>query len=139
MAVAGVAGVVVYRSSKEPIPRGHRFFVGQENRSCRTTDSLAHNDALSLTSSITSGITTSMDTKSDQEHKVRENRLRRAADRQGLRLVKSRSRDTNAMDFGLYALIDHQTGGAVNEAIAQRWVCSWDLDEVEAYLASPAE
>jgi hypothetical protein len=66
--------------------------------------------------------------------KVRENRLRRMADRQGLRLVKSRSRDPRAVDYGLYALIDHNTGGAVNPAIANRWICSWTLDEVESWL-----
>jgi hypothetical protein len=33
-------------------------------------------------------------------------RLRRMADRNGLRLVKSRSRDPRAVDYGLYALID---------------------------------
>jgi hypothetical protein len=74
----------------------------------------------------------------DVEDKVRENRLRRAADRQGFRLTKSRSRDAQAVDFGLYALIDIQTGGAANPAIAQRWVCSWTLDEVEAFLNEPA-
>lgn len=72
-----------------------------------------------------------------QETKVKENRLRRMADRQGLRLVKSRSRDPHALDYGLYALIDHETGGAVNPAIAQRWVCSWTLEEVEEYLNAP--
>ena len=72
----------------------------------------------------------------DQETKVRENRLRRAADRQGLRLSKSRSRDPNAMDFGMYALIDQQTGGATHPALAQRWVHTLDLDEVEHYLTS---
>jgi hypothetical protein len=66
--------------------------------------------------------------------RVRENRGRRAADRQGYRLEKSRSRDPRAVDYGLYALIDVQTGGAVNPAIAQRWVCSWDLDDVEDFL-----
>ena len=66
--------------------------------------------------------------------RVRENRVRRAADRQGYRLEKSRSRDPRAVDYGLYALIDVQTGGAVNPAIAQRWVCSWDLDDVEDFL-----
>ena len=70
----------------------------------------------------------------EQEDKVRENRLRRAADRQGYRLTKSRSRDPNAIDFGLYALIDIRIGGAVNPAIAERWVCSWTLDEVEEFL-----
>jgi hypothetical protein len=70
----------------------------------------------------------------ETEDKVRENRLRRMADRQGLRLVKSRTRDPRGVDYGLYALLDHQTGGAVNPALADRWVCSWDLDAVEAYL-----
>ena len=53
--------------------------------------------------------------------------------------VKSRSRDPNAMDYGLFALIDVQTNGAVNPAIAQRWVCSWSLDEVKDYLEKPPE
>ncbi len=68
------------------------------------------------------------------DEKVRENRLRRVADRRGFRLVKSRSRDPRAVDFGLYALIDQRHGGAVNPAIAQRWTCSWSLDEVADYL-----
>jgi hypothetical protein len=71
-----------------------------------------------------------------KEEKVTENRLRRAADRRGLRLAKSRSRDVNAVDYGLYALIDIETGGAVNPAIAQRWVCSWTLDQVQDYLGT---
>jgi hypothetical protein len=68
------------------------------------------------------------------EEKVLENRLRRVADRRGLRLVKSRSRDAHAVDYGRYALIDVATGGAINPAIAERWVCSWTIDEVKAYL-----
>jgi hypothetical protein len=71
--------------------------------------------------------------------KVRENRLRRMADRQGLRFVKSRSRDPQALDFGLYALVDVSTNGVVNPPIAGRWICSWDLDEVEEYLRQPEE
>lgn len=67
--------------------------------------------------------------------KVRENKLRRIADRRGLRLSRSRSRDENAIDFGLYALIDIQTNGMINEPIAQRWIHSLTLDEVEAYLS----
>lgn len=42
----------------------------------------------------------------DQETKVRENRLRRAAQRQGLALTKSRTRDPRALGYGLYALAD---------------------------------
>ena len=67
--------------------------------------------------------------------KVRENQLRRKADRCGLKLMKSARRDPKGLDYGLYALIDVQTGGAVNPALAQRWTCSWTLDQVEAYLA----
>ena len=67
--------------------------------------------------------------------KIRENRLRRTADRQGYRLVKSRSRDPHAVDYALYALLDVRSGGAVNPAIAQRWTCSWTLEEVEEFLA----
>jgi hypothetical protein len=69
--------------------------------------------------------------------KVRENRLRRMADRYGYQLVKSRSRDPYAKDYGLYALLDIQTGGAVNPALAGHWVCSWSLDEIEDYLTTP--
>ncbi len=72
-----------------------------------------------------------------QEEKVKENRLRRAADRQGLRLMKSRSRDPNAIDYGLYGLVDIQTNGIVNPPIAGRWACSWTLEEVEEYLNRP--
>jgi hypothetical protein len=74
-----------------------------------------------------------------EDKKVLENKLRRMADRQGLRLVKSRSRDVNAIDYGLYALLDVETGGAVNPALAQRWTCSWTIDEVQDYLSTPAK
>lgn len=40
------------------------------------------------------------------ERKVYENRLRRAAARQGLRLVKSRTRDPRALTYGVYWLAD---------------------------------
>jgi len=42
--------------------------------------------------------------------KVRENRMRRMALRQGLRVVKSRRRDSLAVDFGWYNLVDMLTG-----------------------------
>jgi hypothetical protein len=71
----------------------------------------------------------------DPETKVAENKLRRAADRQGLRLEKSRSRDKRAIDYGLFALVDVVTGQAVNPPIADRWACSWTLDQVEKHLA----
>jgi hypothetical protein len=42
----------------------------------------------------------------DAQYKTVENRLRAAAERQGLRLEKSRSRDPRALDWGTYRLID---------------------------------
>jgi hypothetical protein len=42
----------------------------------------------------------------DQDYKVLENRLRRAAARQGLKLEKSRARDPRAIGYGTYQLID---------------------------------
>ncbi len=42
----------------------------------------------------------------DSEYKVLENRLRRAARRQGLHLEKSRARDPHALDYGRYWLLD---------------------------------
>lgn len=63
--------------------------------------------------------------------KVRENRLRRAAERQGLALVKSRRRDPRAVDFGLYWL----TNPATNTLETHEHGLS--LDEIEAYLTSP--
>ncbi len=68
--------------------------------------------------------------------KVRETKLRRMAHRQELRLIKSRTRNPNAMDYGMYGLVDKWTNGVVNLPLAQRWVCSWDLDAVEEYLTS---
>lgn len=65
---------------------------------------------------------------------VRENRLRRMADRQGLRLEKSRRRDPLAFDFGTYQLVDLSTNSIVlmNFAIGRGYGC--DLDDVEKYL-----
>ena len=69
------------------------------------------------------------------EEKVRENRLRRAAERQGLMLRKSRRRDARALDSGTYWLIKGERGkvrGSGRGAIVggERMT----LDQVEAYL-----
>lgn len=69
---------------------------------------------------------------SNTTDKVRENRLRRTAKRQGLRLEKSRRRDPRALDFGTYWLVDPWTntlvyGGGVG-------VDGPHLDDIEAYL-----
>ena len=41
--------------------------------------------------------------------KVRENRLRRALERQGFRLVRSARRDPMAVDYGQYTIVDNGT------------------------------
>jgi hypothetical protein len=67
----------------------------------------------------------------DQDGKVRENRVRRAAERQGLRLEKSRRRDPRALGYDTYRLVnvaaDDDEGGL-----------SMGLDEVEARLSGQA-
>jgi hypothetical protein len=67
--------------------------------------------------------------------KVRENRLRRLAERQGLRLSKSRSRDRTAADFGSYQLEDRSTGVVVLKGVEARFGLS--LDDVEERLENP--
>jgi hypothetical protein len=61
--------------------------------------------------------------------KVRENRLRRMAERQGLTLEKSRRRDPRALDYGTYWLRD-ASGGEV---------ATGDLDAIEARLTGKRE
>lgn len=48
----------------------------------------------------------------DSYDKTRENRARRAAERLGFRLEKSRRRDRYALDYGKYQLIDTATNAA---------------------------
>jgi hypothetical protein len=62
---------------------------------------------------------------STQAEKVRENRLRRAAARQGLTLNKSRRRDPRALDYGLYSLTDN------NNVLV---VGGCPLDQIESWL-----
>lgn len=64
--------------------------------------------------------------------KVRENRLRRMAERQGLRLVKSRRRDPNALDYGMYALTN-ETNCIVYGTSNSGWYDA-TLDDIEEYL-----
>lgn len=69
--------------------------------------------------------------------KVRENRLRRTAERQGLKLLKSRRRDPHAIDFGTYMLVDPNRCALV-PADHNRG-CGLDLDGVETWLTESAE
>jgi hypothetical protein len=84
----------------------------------------------SITSGITSGIYTG-GTSMDQDEKVRENRARRAAQRQGMRLIKSRRRDPRALDYGQFWLVDAYTNGAVTSG-----QFGISLDEVEEFLTA---
>lgn len=71
------------------------------------------------------------------DHKVRENRLRRAADRQGLRLQRSRRRDPRALGYGTYRLTDARTGSVV--AAGSESGYGLTLDQVELHLTGGSE
>jgi hypothetical protein len=67
-----------------------------------------------------------------QADKIRENRLRAAAKRQGYRLIKSRRRDPRALSFDRYMLAAPGGGGiGVHKDTGEP---AWSLDEVGAYL-----
>ena len=60
------------------------------------------------------------------EDRAREVRLRRGAERQGLVLQKSRTRDPKALDYGTYVLRDADTRRQLSPNLS--------LDQVEKYL-----
>lgn len=64
---------------------------------------------------------------------AREQKARRNADRQGLRLMKSRRRDPSACDYGLYALVDVNTGGLVHPDNVNS-IYALTLDDVDTWL-----
>ena len=64
-------------------------------------------------------------TQARTQQKMRENRLREKAKRQGLELVKSRRRDPDAPDYGTYKLMRGET--VVVDDLR-------DLDSIEAAL-----
>lgn len=84
--------------------------------------------ALDLREGIRDGMTAA------EQHKVRENRLRRMAARQGLRLSKSPRRDHRALDYGKYALLDARTGKSVTTGDGTPYTLS--LDAAERRLTS---
>jgi hypothetical protein len=68
------------------------------------------------------------------DFKVRENRLRRVADRQGYRLQKSRARDPQDITFGGYQLVELESGGvAFGFGNANRGYAA-SLDDIEEWL-----
>ena len=64
------------------------------------------------------------------QDKVRENRVRRTAQRLGLVLKKSRARSVHLNDLGGYMLVDAYLNAVV---VGGRY--DLDLEDVEAYLA----
>jgi hypothetical protein len=76
---------------------------------------------------------------SSTAEKTRETRLRRMADRQELRLAKSRRRDPRATDYDRYALLT--PGNAVKFGAASRrgqLVFTASLDDIERWLTDDA-
>lgn len=71
------------------------------------------------------------------DDKIRENRLRRMAQRQGLKVVKSRRRDPRALDYGGYMIADESTNGVVMGGYP--WAFSASLDDIEDYLTGGDE
>jgi len=69
---------------------------------------------------------------SDTDYKVYENRLRRMAQRQGLRLAKSRRRDPRAWDYNTYMLVDVATTGIVASGSQSGY--GLGLDDIEKEL-----
>jgi hypothetical protein len=68
----------------------------------------------------------------DQDEKVRENRLRRMAERQGYTLHKSRRRDPLALDFDRWTIVGEDERVIAGADGAGRPTMS--LDQVEAHL-----
>jgi hypothetical protein len=82
---------------------------------------------------IVSGIASSIGRRDGMtDEKVRENRLRRMAERQGLRLEKSRRRDPRAIDYGTYQLVDVYDNTLV--AYGRQSGFGLSLDDIEAQL-----
>ena len=69
-----------------------------------------------------------------QAEKIRENRLRRMAERQGLQLMKSRRRDPRAIDYGTYMLTNPSTNTLALWGNPDGYGLT--LDEIEAALTA---
>jgi hypothetical protein len=71
----------------------------------------------------------------DNREKARENRARRAAERRGLRLERSRRRDPQATGYGMYRLADAAVTSAVDDAErCDEWLT---IGQVETRLSMP--
>ncbi len=88
--------------------------------------------APSNTPGIASSIEGSCTVPAISADKIRENRLRRMAERQGLAVQKSRRRDPDAYDFGTYMLVDLVGNAVVASGLQSGY--GMTLDDVERYL-----
>jgi hypothetical protein len=66
------------------------------------------------------------------DDRVRENRLRRMAERQGLRLLKSRRRDPYADGYGTYMLVEATAVDPTSNGSGPGY--GFDLDAIEQQL-----
>jgi hypothetical protein len=87
-----------------------------------------------ITSGITPGTLGGMG-DGQLSRKARENRARRAARRQGLRLRKNPRRDARAVDYGSYMLTDPGSGGVVADFGWDHAAFGDHLADVEEWLA----
>jgi hypothetical protein len=69
-----------------------------------------------------------------QAEKIRENRLRLAAKRQGYMLAKNRQRDPLALNYGRWKITDPATSAAVAHDGSSPWLT---LDQAEGWLTRP--
>ncbi len=74
------------------------------------------------------------------EELAREKRLRRMAERQSLKLVKSARRDRLATDYGTYTIIDWSSAGhRIPGATPSVQYGPTSLDDIERWLNLPEE
>jgi len=75
-----------------------------------------------------------VENRAEADTTARETKCRQLAGMAGLKLIKSRTRNPDLIDFGLYGLIDLSTGGTVHPMLANRYACALDLEDVEVWL-----
>jgi hypothetical protein len=63
-----------------------------------------------------------------------ERRMRHWAAKRGLRVHKSRARDSRAHDWHLWGLEDLTTGEFVNPPIVAGYCCSWTFNQLAAHM-----
>lgn len=93
-------------------------------------------DTVSIPQSLTLGMRSGIVQRMTDE-KVRENRVRRVAERRGYRLTRSRRRDPLAFDFGGYMLVETFRNVVVLGGEPHAFAAS--LDDVETYLEGGAK